>query len=193
MWSNYRAGSWWGSRYEDRDADLHTRDKDPVPKWDGKNPTLNLKPWLKSLAIWKHDTAIPSSKHGTKLFKSLEIGSDLRNAAEMVPLETLMSDSGWDAILEQIKLAYKAYLEMDLEIAVEEAIFQGDKHRHETFTQFVAKRTAKIRELDVALKNAEEGAMPSKVMGVILKRQSMMTDAQRQSFHSGRRARRTRM
>ena len=43
-------GRAWG------DEDRGGGDRDPVPKWDGKNPGKTLKPWLRELRIWRVET-----------------------------------------------------------------------------------------------------------------------------------------
>eukprot|EP00975_Prorocentrum_lima_P050021 10473861-Prorocentrum_lima.AAC.1 len=84
-------------------GDLRDRDRDPVPTWDGSDPAVNLKMWLRQLNMWKFETSIPSRKHGSKLFKSLAHGTRAHRAAELVPDEVIMSDRGWDAIIQAIR------------------------------------------------------------------------------------------
>ena len=81
------------------DDNLIDKDRDPVPRWNGNNPMVNLKPYLRQLEIWRHDTSVPIQKHGTKLYKSLELGTPLRAAAEHVPDPVLMGAQGFDAII----------------------------------------------------------------------------------------------
>ena len=53
------------------DDNLGDKDRDPVPVWNGGNPMVSLKPYLRQLEIWRHDTSVPTRKHGTKLYKAL--------------------------------------------------------------------------------------------------------------------------
>ena len=55
-----------------------------------------LKPWLRSLNLWRHDTAVTPTKHGVKWFRSLGVGSDLRSVADMVPDDILLTEYGCD-------------------------------------------------------------------------------------------------
>ena len=89
----------------------------------------NRRPRLKSSAILKHDAAVPARKHGTKFFISVPIGSELKVAADQVPERDLMSEGGWGAIVGQMKLAFSAYFEMDLEVSVEETISRASRER----------------------------------------------------------------
>ena len=70
-------------------------DRDPVPKWDGKNPGRNLKPWLRELRIWRQETSIPVHKHGLKLFRNFEQGTWMRAAAERIGEDKLFTEDAW--------------------------------------------------------------------------------------------------
>ena len=48
-------------------------DRDPIPKWDFQEPGARLKPWLRELSSWRHDTSTPVNKQGVKLYKSLPL------------------------------------------------------------------------------------------------------------------------
>ena len=37
-------------------------DRDPIPKWDFQEPGARLKPWLRELSFWRHDTSTPVNK-----------------------------------------------------------------------------------------------------------------------------------
>ena len=67
-WGDYwRGGRGWQVSLGPRAQDMSDKDRGPVPQWGGENPMANLRPWLKSPAIWKHDTVAPSRKHGTMM------------------------------------------------------------------------------------------------------------------------------
>ena len=66
--------------------------EEPIPFWDGNNPAKNLKPWLRDLRMWRHETNLPASKHGLKLSKSFKYGSWMKTAADRVPEEQLVAD-----------------------------------------------------------------------------------------------------
>ena len=50
-------------------------DKDPIPKWDGKNPQLKFKTWMRDLRLWHHATAFPPETLGLKLMRSFDPNS----------------------------------------------------------------------------------------------------------------------
>ena len=50
-------------------------DRDPIPKWDFQEPGARLRPWLRVLSFWRHDTSTLVNKQGVKLYKSLHLGT----------------------------------------------------------------------------------------------------------------------
>ena len=98
-------------------------DKEPVPKWDGKNPAKTLKPWLKELRLWRHETSIPVHKHGLRLSRSFEPGSWLKACADRLPEEKLFTAEAWELILREILNSLKPYLDVELDVLIEELIF----------------------------------------------------------------------
>jgi len=127
--------AWWSQRED--------KDKEPVPKWDGKNPGLKLKPWLKQLRIWRQETAIPVSKHGLKLYRSFESGSWLKSAADRVPEEALFTEKAWGLILTEILNNLKPYLDVETEVLIEEVIFTTTKDSKETMSSYIARKVNK--------------------------------------------------
>ena len=77
-------------------------DKDPILKWDGKNPQLKFKPWMRDLRLWYHATCFPPEMWGLKVMRSFDQDSWLKAAADMAPEEVLLSEQGYDAILRRI-------------------------------------------------------------------------------------------
>ena len=63
------------------------------------------------------------------MYKSLTVGSDLRAAAELIDDATILSERGFDAIVNAIKEAYTVYEELDTELIVEEAIFGSERQK----------------------------------------------------------------
>ena len=97
--------------------------RDLVAKWNGMNPSRMLRPWLLSLTRWRHHTAVPKPRHGTNMFRSQEVGSELRSIAEMVPDEVLLTEDGWDTVIDKIKQHYHAFLDNNTEVTVEENMY----------------------------------------------------------------------
>ena len=54
---------------------MEISDRDPVPKWDFQEPGARLRPWLRELSFWRHDTSTLVKKHGVKLYKALPLGT----------------------------------------------------------------------------------------------------------------------
>ena len=94
-------------------------DKDPIPKWDGQNPAKRLKPWLKDLRLWRQETSHPVNKHGLKLYRSLEEGGWMKNAANRVPEEQLADSGTWEKILREILQSVKPYLDVETDVLIE--------------------------------------------------------------------------
>jgi cysteine synthase A len=65
------------------------KDRDPVPTWDGKQPERTLRLYLRALRFWRKDTAVPFERHGTKLYKSLALNSELRAAVDLLEEEVI--------------------------------------------------------------------------------------------------------
>ena len=61
---------------------MEITDRDPIPKWDFQEPGARLRPWLRELSLWRHDTSTPLHKHGVQLHKSLSIGTVGRSLAD---------------------------------------------------------------------------------------------------------------
>ena len=60
---------------------MEISDRDPIPKWDFQEPGARLKPWLRELSFWRHDTSTPVHKQGVKLYKALPLGTIGRSLA----------------------------------------------------------------------------------------------------------------
>ena len=43
---------------------MDVTDRDPIPTWDFQEPGARLRPWLRELNFWRHDTSTPLHKHG---------------------------------------------------------------------------------------------------------------------------------
>ena len=54
---------------------MEISDRDPIPKWDYLEPGARLRPWLRELSFWRHDTSTLVHKHGVKLYKASHLGA----------------------------------------------------------------------------------------------------------------------
>ena len=68
-------------------------DLDPIPKWDFQEPGARLRPWLRELSFWRHDTSIPVNKQGVKLYKSLPLGTIGRSLADQFSEDRILFGS----------------------------------------------------------------------------------------------------
>ena len=87
--------------------------RDPVPKWDFQEPSARLKPWLRELSFWRHDTSIPLHKQGVKLYTSLPLGTVGRSLADQFSEEQICSSQGFDMIIGAIRNHFRSYLEAE--------------------------------------------------------------------------------
>ena len=173
-------GGWGQPSWPSARTELFDKEKDPVPTWDGKEPARNLRPYLRALQFWRHDTATPPVRQGAKLYKSLTVGSDLRAAAELIDDATILSERGFDAIVNAIKEAYTVYEELDTELIVEEAIYGSERQKGESFLAYTARKLPKLRTLE----NTLSTKLPTNLTGVILKRRANLTETQRATLHT---------
>ena len=56
--------------------------------------------WKNELIAWKHLTDLASAKHGAALLRSLT--GDAKKAAQKVPIDSVITDGGWNLILVEL-------------------------------------------------------------------------------------------
>ena len=113
----------------------NTRSKKAIPKWDGKNPAKTVKTWLKDFRMWRQETELPQWQHGRELQTSFESGTWMRAAAERaVPEEQTFSNEAWELILTELLTALKPYLDIEVELTIEELVYHTAKTSKESFS-----------------------------------------------------------
>ena len=113
--------SWWNPNNS-------TKPKEPVPKWDGTNPAKKLKQWLKDLRGWRRDTELDIQYHGRALQQSFDSSGWMRAAADRAcPEEKLWTESAWNLILLEILVTLKPFLDVELEVLIEEVVFRANR------------------------------------------------------------------
>ena len=120
-------------------------DRDRIPKWDFQEPGAGLRPWLRDLNFWRHDTTTLVNKHGVKLYRALLLGSIGRSLADQFSEYQICSSQGSDLIIGAIRHHFRSYLEAEPEVQAEVALYQTMRApkgtfvdtRHETATNFV--------------------------------------------------------
>ena len=118
-------------------------EKEPIPRWNGQNPAKTLKPWLRDLRIWRQTTSVPLSKHGLKLAQSFESNSWLKSCADRIPEDELVTDKAWELIVREIINSLKPYLDVEVDVLIEETIFATDKESKETMSGYVTRKMVK--------------------------------------------------
>ena len=88
---------------------MEITDRDPIPKWDFQEPGARLRPWLRELSFWRHDTRAPLHKHGVKLYKSLSIVTVGRSLTDQFSEEQICSDWGFDLIVGAIRHHFRIW------------------------------------------------------------------------------------
>ena len=56
-----------------------------------RNQVLELRPWLRELSFWRHDTSTPVHKQGVKLYKALPFGAIGRSLADQFSEDQICS------------------------------------------------------------------------------------------------------
>ena len=121
---------------DDRERD----GKQPCPPWNGKDPGVSLRPWLRSQLFWQQSTSTPRHKWGVKLYWALEEGSLPRLLADGLGESVILGPDGYTSILKVLLARYAPYLESELPKAVEAFFYGGDRERGELFASYVARR-----------------------------------------------------
>ena len=103
---------------------LEISDRDPIPKWDFQEPGARLRPWLRELSFWRHDTSTPVNKQGVKLYKALPFGTIGRSLADQFSEDQICSSQGFDLIIGAIRHHFRSYLEAESEVQAEVALYQ---------------------------------------------------------------------
>ena len=94
---------------------------------------------------------MPPHKHGLKLARSFEANSWLKAAADRIPEEMLVTTEAWELILQEILQSLKPYLDVKVDVLLEETLYAVVKDNRETMAQYVTKKTNKRREMCQAL------------------------------------------
>ena len=82
---------------------MEISDRDLIPKWDFQEPGARLRPWLRKLSFWRHDTSTPVNKQGVKLYKALFLGTIGRSLADQFSEDQICSGQGFDLIIGAIR------------------------------------------------------------------------------------------
>ena len=115
-----------------------------------RSGAARLRPWLRELSFWQHDTSTPVNKHGVKLHKALLLGTIGRSLADEFSEDQICSSQGFDLIIGATRHHFRSYLEAEPEVQEEVALYQTMRAskgllwntRHESATNFVRWKVA---------------------------------------------------
>ena len=158
---------------------MEISDGDPIPKWDFQEPGARLKPWLRELSFWRHDTSTPVNKQGVKLYKALPLGTVGRSLADQISEDQICSGRGFDLIVGAIRHHFRSYLEAEPEVQAEIALYQTTRSPKGTSVEYTSRISNKLREMESGFKEL----LPPKLKGFIIKRQAKLTHDQAKHLH----------
>ena len=111
------------------------------------------------------------TKQGTKLFCNLS--GSARDAVDELPVETIISERGVEAILEKLKEHYQPYLETAMPKGFERAIYGEARKGKEQLSENIIRVEAAFARLQ------EEGVkLPTEVKGYVMFRQAALASVQ---------------
>ena len=158
---------------------MEISDRDPIPKWDFQEPGARLRPWLRELSVWRHDTSTPVNKQGVKLYKSMPLGTTGRSLADQFSEDQICSGQGFDLIIGAIRHHFRSYLEAEPEVQAEIALYQSTRSVKGTFVEYTSRISNTLREMESGFKEL----LPPNLKGFIIKRQAKLTHDQAKHLH----------
>ena len=158
---------------------MEISDRDPIPKWDFQEPGARLKPWLRELSFWRHDTSTPVNKQGVKLYKASLLRTIGRSLADQFSEDQICSGQGFDLIIGAIRHHFRSYLEAEPEVQAEIALYQSTRSPKGTFVEYTSRIRKKLREMESGFK----ALLPPKLKCFIIKRQAKLTHDQAKHLH----------
>ena len=166
-----------------------------TPKWDGKHPAKRLRGWLRELREWRQVTTAPALRHGYLLKKSFQDDTWLKNAAERIPEEAVFTAECWELILREILAAMKPYLDVELDVLMEEFVFKCNRESKESMQSYIGRKANKYRDLCSAFGQTKIKCshcnnctttnidFPDPFKGMLWKRGAHLSDDHRKAIH----------
>ena len=133
---------------------MEISDRDPTPKWDFQETGARLRPWLRELSFWRHDTSTPMNKQGVKLYKALPLGTIGRSLADQFSEDQICSGQGFDLIIGAIRYHFRSCLEPEPEVQAEIALYQTARAPKGTFVEYTSRISNKLREMESGFKRS---------------------------------------
>ena len=147
-----------------------------LPAWSGNTSTLRA--WLRQLSFWELDNQVPKHRWGVKLFQAFPEGSIPRRIAEGLPMEVVMSENGYGAILTAVLEKFKPYLDAAGPAAIDVYFYQGDRAKGETFANYISAKELARQEVESLVGER----IPERIAGRVLLRQASLSEAQRETL-----------
>ena len=145
--------------------------------WDGKDPGITLRVWLKAKLLWQIRTPTPPEQWGIALLEALPQGTLARALADTVPDLELMSIDGYIKIMQKILVAHQAYLEAELEKAVLDFMYPRSMEKQELYTTYAAYLELLGRELDQQF--APQPPLDERIKAIVLLRHCHLNQEQK--------------
>jgi hypothetical protein len=120
----------------------------------------------------------------------------MKNAADRVPEDLLVTGEAWRLIMLEILKICKPYLDVETEVLIEETLFTTQKDHKETMTSYLTRKMHKRRDLVSALGHRkmtcsqcmhctdEPVDLPERIWTYLLKRDARLTEDQRKVIHN---------
>ena len=124
---------------------MEISDRDPISKCDFHELGARLRPWLRELSFWRHDTSTPVHNYGVKLYNALPLGTIGRSLADQFSEDQICSSQGFDLIIGAIHHHIRPYLEAEPEVQAEVALYQSMTAPKGTFVEYTSRIINKLR------------------------------------------------
>ena len=171
-----------GARMETSDAIMKaltmavSGERKSMPSWSGNVSTLRA--WLRQLSFWEIDNHTPKQRWGIKLFQAFGENTVPRRIAEGVPMDVVLSERGYGAILTAVLGKFKPYLEAAGPAAIDLFFYSGERQRNESFSSFIAAKELAKQEVE----NLTGEIIPPKLAGRVLLKQANLSEQQRETI-----------
>ena len=144
---------------------------DVPPSWDGKDPDMQLEPYLKLLSGWLITTRTLDKQRGMTILQYSQ--GDLKHLIDSLDIVELTATDGGQRVFDHIKESFAEYLERKLPKAIEKALFVSECQRHgnETMVQYISRKKVLFNELEKA-----KCPLPSNAKGYLLLRDAKISE-----------------
>ena len=121
----------------------------------------------------------------------------MRAAADRAcPEEFLWTENAWEMILREILSGLKPFIDIELDVLIEEILYKSDRVSRESMNSYITRRISKLRDLEKTLgqeiikctKCAHEitrqKTIPDEIWTYIIQKAAKLTEDQRKTLHN---------